>query len=467
MDSSRAWGCCCLAAWLAMVGLCFSADAAAPKVVFKRAHRVGEISKVEVTVQVGGDLKLANEGQTKTIPMSVVANLKYAEQLLAVDAAGLPQRSLRHYDDAVAAIKVDKGGEKPTLDPARRLIVAERLEKSAPVLYAPSEPLRREELDLIDVPGNSLLLDQLLPKDSVAVGDSWKLTDNVLRDLLSLEAVSWSDVQVVLGEVKDNLADVAAAGSVQGAVGGVSTEIELKIKFKYDLKSQRIPSLGLLIKEKRSVGHIGPGLDTVAKVLIKISPLESSPELSKGRAALAKTYTPELAQLGYTSTGGNFRFAYDRRWFVTTDDPKLAVLRLLDRGELVAQCNVSALPVEAKKPLDLAEFQKDVERSLGKSFGQFVNATQGKTTAGYPMLRVVVRGTVSQLPIEWVYYLIGDESGQRISLAFTLEQDLHERFGQSDRMLVNALKIAPAPSPTPASSAEPSPPTASRPSTTK
>ena len=49
--------------------------------------------------------------------MSVVANLKYDEQLLAVDR---PQSanaaSLRYYDDSRAVIKVDKGGEKPTLD---------------------------------------------------------------------------------------------------------------------------------------------------------------------------------------------------------------------------------------------------------------------------------------------------------------------------------------------------------------
>ena len=44
-----------------------------------------------------------------------------------------------------------------------------------------------------------------------------------------------------------------------------------------------------------------------------------------------------------------------------------------------------------------------------------------KTTneAGYTVLRLVVHGTVSQLPIEWIYYLIEDDKGQGVSLAFT------------------------------------------------
>ncbi len=133
---------------------------------------------------------------------------------------------------------------------------------------------------------------------------------------------------------------------------------------------------------------------------------------------------------------------------MTSDDSKLAVFRLLDRGELVAQCNISAVPADSSKGVNLAEFQKDVQSSLGKNFGQFINASQSTGDAGYKILRVVVHGNVSKLPIEWVYYLIADDHGQRVSMAFTLEESLVDRFAQADRALVNAVQLPLAGKPT-------------------
>jgi len=421
-----------------------NAAAVAEKLSLRPTHRAGEQSRVEIALQVGGDVKLVTDGNAKNLPMSVVANIKYEEHVLALNRAGFPNRSLRHYDEARAVIKVDKGGEKPSLQPGHSLIAVDKSDSSSAVLYCPGGPLAREELDLIEVPGNTLVIDQLLPTEPLGLGDSWKLKDQALADLLALEAVSWTDVEGMLASVADGMAHVSAAGNVSGAVGGVSTEIELKIKYRFDLKTRRIAYLALLIKEKRSVGHVGPGLDTVAKVILTIQPISGSARLTA--AALQQVpekVTPELSQLSYASQGGKFRFKHDRRWYLTSDDAKLSIWRMLDRGELVAQCNMSALS-GSKKPITLAEFQRDVQTSLGKNFGQFVKASQSTNDAGYTVLRLVVHGTVSQLPIEWIYYLIHDENGQGVSLAFTFEQDLAPRFADADRSLVSGLRIAEA-----------------------
>ena len=281
---------------------------------------------------------------------------------------------------------------------AHRLIAVDKSGTAAPMLYCPREPLGREELDLIDVPGNSLLLDRMLPAEPVAQGESWKISDQALAELLGLEAVSWTDVESMLGEITEGVAIISAGGSLSGAVGGVSTDIEMKAKYKFDLARRRITYFALLIKEKRAVGHIGPGLDTVAKLIMVINPLASSRHLSP---ELVEKFGAEKAgsrpALRYTAVSGQFRLDYDRRWYLTAEDPKLAIMRLLDRGELVAQCNVSALPSASKAPPTLAEFQHDIEQSLGKNFGQFVQASQDTTKSGYSVLRVVARGVVAQI----------------------------------------------------------------------
>ena len=439
-----------LAATLAICALGEQAAAdSLTKQSLKNRHRPNEITRVEIALQVGGDLKLMNEGKAKDLPMSVVANLKYDEQLLATGDKGQPTRSVRYYDDTRAVIKVDKGGEKPTLAPERRLIVAEKLDKQPTRLFCPGSPLKREELDLIDVPGNSLAIDGLLPEQPVALGDTWKLPDDTLADLLGLEAVSWSDVSSALGEIKEGIAEIASAGSISAAVAGVSTEIELKAKYRYDVKQERLVYVALLIKEKRAVGHVGPGLDTVAKVLMSITPIGASNNLTPERVAQAKAAAEEAAEtLSYAAASGQFQFQYDRRWILTSDDKRLTVMRLLDRGELVAQCNISLLPAADKKPVSLAEFQSDVQKSLGKNFGKFTSASQSTSPAGYAVLRLVAHGTVGELPIEWVYYLVADPQGKRVSLAFTYEQTLGERFGQADRTLVNQLRMTEPPAPT-------------------
>ena len=114
----------------------------------------------------------------------------------------------------------------------------------------------------------------------------------------------------------------------------------------------------------------------------------------------------------------------------------------------MAQCNVAALPGGQTKPISLAEFQQDVQQTLGKQFGQFTNASESTNEAGCTVLRVVARGTVSQLPIQWIYYLIADPKNQRVSLAFTLEQSLEDRFEHADRELVTALRLSEPPAPT-------------------
>jgi hypothetical protein len=440
-----------VAAFLVLV-TASSAAAAAPtgeKHSLAAKHLPGELTRVQTSLQVGGDLKLVDAaGKTSSLPMSVVANLAYDEAVLARDAAGKPSRSVRYYDDVRAVIKIDKGGEKPTLDNKRRLIVAQRGEAGAIELFCPAEPLKREELDLVDLPGGSLVIDELLPAKPVAIGESWTLSDATLAALLCLDAVSWSDASGILGEINGGIADIAVAGTLNGAVGGISTEIELKVKIKFNVQAGRIAQFAMLVKEKRAVGHIGPGLDTVAKILMNISPIPHSQHLTAAVVESAPRQTaPELLALGYTPRGGQFRFQYDRRWYVTEDDPKLTVLRMLDRGELVAQCNISALP-KLEKSIPLAEFQRDVERSLGQNFGKFVAAGQTINEAGYAVFRVVVHGDVGGMPIEWIYYLVQDRAGHRVSLAFTLEQSLQDRFAGTDRAIVAALALTEPPAPT-------------------
>jgi hypothetical protein len=291
-----------------------------------------------------------------------------------------------------------------------------------------------------------MLVEALLPTEPVELNKTWQHDNTVLAALLCLDAISQSDVESTLTEVADGLAKISMAGTLNGAVGGVATEIQLKARYNFDMKSGRVNWFAISIKENRSVGHVGPGLDIVAKLRMQISPNATSDLLSeKELAGLPLDLESAGTLLSYQSAKSRFGMHLDRRWYFTRDNPDLAVLRLVDRGELVAQCNLS--PLKNLKPgerMALAEFQADVERALGKGFGQFLQASESTNAQGQHVLRVIATGMVAELPIQWNYYLVTSPDGQRVAFAFTLEQNLVERFAEADQSLVDTVEFGSA-----------------------
>jgi len=398
------------------------------------------LARIDIVVQVGGDAQLFSEGKKTSLPMSVVANVSYDESRLTGTSSATSSRSVRYYDTANVAIKIASGSQKPSLRTDRRLIIASR-EKSAVRLVCPAAALARDELDLLELPASSLVIDEMLPHKPVAVGDTWTHSADVLSALLDLDAASDIEVTSRLDQVADGVAKVVLSGSLRGAVSGVGTEIELKAKYNFDLQTKRVNYFALLVKEKRAVGHVGPGLDVVAKLLVKVTPIAQSVHLTPEVIAALPSASDQQALLEYEAPSHTFGFKYDREWFVTSDEPNIAILRMVKRGELVAQCNIAAI-LTVQKEITLAGFQQEIQNSLGKNFGQFIRAAEETTPEGYHVYRVVAEGRVSDLPIQWIYYLVKNADGsQQASLAFTLEPGLTEKFGESDRELLAQLRF--------------------------
>ena len=446
---------------VSLIVSCF--DLLAAETFFLAPNRqIGDVATIEVVMQVGGELHLPNPADAaslRKVPMSVAAKLVYDERLIALRKVDKgTSRAVRHYHSAKALVEIEKGEQKPTLESKFARIAIDTTEDET-TLVSPNRALTRESLDLIDVAANTLVLDELLPAEPVVLGGVWKHSDHLLAALLRLDAVSLGDAQSMLSEVnkQQNAATISLAGTVHGAVGGVATEIELKARYTFDLKLRRITSIALLVKEKRSVGHVGPGLDVVAKQIVKIKPIDASEQLTDNAVATAQRALDEAVKLlAFESPHNRFRLQHDRRWFVTTDEKKLTIFRLVDRGELVAQCKVAALdPVPAGQTFALADFQRDIEKTLDKKFGQFVSAKEETDSAGRRVYRVVATGNVAELPILWLYYVFTTREGRRLSVAFTMEQGLVDRFGRADQQFLADLEIAPpqtaaTSSPTPA-----------------
>ena len=388
-----------------------------------------------------GHLKVLHGKEIRSLKLNVQAELAYAERHRATADSAAGRAALRHYERAHARIQVEQNDSTRELRAARRLVAA-WCDGAQASLASPRGPLTRDELDLIEIPGNTLVLDLLLPERPVAVGSTWEHPADHMALLLALDAASLSTVTSTLKSFTADEARVELAGRVQGAVGGVATELDLAGKYTFDRRLNQITWLALRIKENRSIGHAAAGLDVTANLQVAIAPLDACEQLpDEALASLPDAPDANLLLLEHLSTAGGYRLLYDRRWHITDEDALSVAMRFIDRGELVAQCNAAAVPAPGAEPVALEAFQRDLQKALGASFGQFVHATQGTTPSGYTLLDVLVHGEAAELPIAWHYYHVSRGNDRQVVLAFTYEQGLSEAFAGQAEAMVGALRF--------------------------
>jgi hypothetical protein len=415
------------------------------KYEFKNSRSPGQIDRVKVELKVGGEVIDIVDKKEHREKLSVQCNLDYEEKTLQVwtNAQNL-SRSVRYYRRAEAAEKIGQYAFNPVLRPDRSLIAVE-ISSQRPLMFCPNGTLTRNELELIDVHGNSLLLDRFLPDKPLAVGDAWQPSEELMAQLLGLDEVGQTDVKCELKEITDDVARFEMKGNVAGAAEGVTAAIEIKARYRYDLKRKRLDWLGMVVKERRQASPVSDGLDVAAQLQMQIAPAEKTEHLGQSDLKdLPPRSTPELTRLSYVSKEGGWEIAYDRNWYVNRDQKGLAaaVLRRIEQGDMIAQCNVSSLsPGKPDKLVSLEEFQGDIKRALADEFQQFVEAGQTVDEANRRVLRVVLRGKASELPIFWTYYHIADQQGRQMSFAFVTEEKYAERFGKADREIIGSLRF--------------------------
>jgi len=410
---------------------------------FKSSRKAGTTDRVELSFEAGGESEFQTEDKPDRVKMSVVCKMNYNEKTLQPpDGPDKVQNSIRYYKKAEAIVKQADGGMKPKLRPSRRTIGVE-IGGPKITMFSPHGPLTRDELELLNIQCSSLLIDSLIPETPVTIDQSWTLPNNSVCALFGLDVVAKSDVKCTLKSVESDAARFEMHGQIEGAFRGMATKLEVKAKYRFNLAQKRIDWVGLLIKENRDCGHIVGGLDAVARLQLIITPEIQSKHLSESALkGLNLKPTDDLCHLVYKPAKGNWEFTHNRRWHIIADQHDVTVLRLIDRGKLVTQCNVTPLPHRLNQPpISLAKFQEDIKLALDQNFGQFIQAGQRANQQDYRILHAIIHGTVSELPIEWKYYLVTDEHGHRVAFTFTTEASLAKQLADSDKELINSLRF--------------------------
>ncbi len=397
-----------------------------------------EFARVVADLKIGGHFTLRNKDEDEKVPMSVVARLEFDQRL----PESTTQVVVRHYDVAKATIKIGQGGMDRILSETRRLLVAKAADRQV-TLHDPHGPLSRDHLDLLNIVADPLALDGLLPNKRLAVGETFRIEQTSLQRLLRLEEIAAAEVESAFVAVEPGYAKIRLAGSVHGVVDGATTELQLRASYLFHLENQRMARCNLAIREDRAIGPVGPGIEAVSQLRLSMDPLPKSEKLTDAIVEeLADSAAEATGDLVYEATKLGVRLRHDRNWFVTSEEPNRIVLRRVERGDLIAQCNLIRMPPSSKSSdATLQQFQKDIRFSLGKRLDRLVSARTWTSQTGLPWHRVLAHGKIDDVPVEWRYYLAVPEKGPRLALAISIEGQLVKQFASADDQLVESLQL--------------------------
>ncbi|MFQ5731741.1 MAG: hypothetical protein ACE5KM_07285 [Planctomycetaceae bacterium] len=420
---------------------------------FGQTYRLDEPATDSRVFRVRQSMKLTGTLSTpvaadKAIPLIMAAKAEQSFRARRIPGLGRnarAYRSLRYYDKAEMRVTVNKAKSRNRLSSTARTIVAQGGDGGL-MLYSPHGPITHSDRDLLAMPGDSLALMAFLPPGPAKIGQSWTPGSWAVQMLAGIDAVAKSTVICKLTSADRNAATISLAGQVDGARDGAPTTIALDGEFTYNRKRGHISALKLKQSEKSRSGPVSPALDVIAEITMQREVTEDAgPLASRVAGRLSLEPKDELLKLRFDASD-DVRVVVDRNWHVVFHKKGVAILRLLDEGNLVAQVNVRSLPTaQSGERVSEKQFQRDIAVSLGGRLKKVVKAEQikpkTKTADSRYLYRVTVEGKDNGIVMQWRYYLCAAPSGKQVSLVFAVEKKLVEQFADRDIGFVLGLRF--------------------------
>jgi len=418
----------------------------------------GRTFTVQSTITNGGKVQAAKSDGTKDeLELKATVSFEYLSRRLPPsgrDAEAL--REAREFQKAQLSTEV--AGYKTTaeLPPDRSRIVVTGAREGL-VSYSPQGALTRETIDLLEIPGDSLCLLATLPLTEVRVGEEWTPSDWVLQMLTGIEAVESTELKCKLEQATPTAAKVTFTGSIKGQKLGTNTSVNVAGVYLFDLEEKYLTQAKTVYTVGSDVGTVNPGLQMkVTTVLSRKVSKEVGGLTDEFLASIPLEAPASALVLRYQAAPWGLVLAHDRDWHlfqaVYDGGAPVAILRLVELGSLVTQCNFSpAPPVAGGMMTPLEKFESDIEQSLGDRFGEVISRETIPLDDGRKIHRVVVGGNVvlksnegrADLPMVWIYYLVATPQGRQASFVFSVEPKLLEQLKDRDRQLVLSLSFVP------------------------
>ena len=360
---------------------------------------------------------------------------------------GRPRKAARHVIQAAAALNGEIRQRATSLRPEVAVLVAERRPDDGPVVVvSPAGPLSRSELELVEVAGDPLALTDLLPAEAVGVGRSWRVGKAAAVGISGYDVITTNALEATLESFDEGRAQVRLHGRIEGSLHGAPGLITCDGVLSLDRRKGWIERVEINRNESRRSGPIEAGLDV--KSTLTLSRRADQPPATLGDPGLARyslAVTPRSEMLIEHGPDERTSFLHDRNWHIYWGDPKMRVLKRLDGGRVLAQCNLMVGPPAGRgRHQDPTQFRDEVRRALGQRFVQYIGMGEvdGDPAGGY-RFKVGVQGREGDLGVVWYYYLVASPGGDQLVVTYTLAAQDSQAFGDQDAEMMQTLRWLP------------------------
>jgi hypothetical protein len=428
--------------WIcSLVLILASSISAQDKVLLQNSHKSGDGWHLALDMKLTGKIKLRDGEKVTSLDLKAGARHEFEERVLAV-STGKPISVGRYYTTAKADITLQ---EKPIAKSLRsdRRFQAAQLGDSGTVTYSPVGPLTDEELELTGEHFDVLAIHGVLPNKEVTVGETWEVPMTVAQALAGVDAVISAKLQCKFDKVERGYAVLTVSGEMEGINKGATLKASMAAGLVYSLEGKHFTGCTWRYRENKDQGPVSPAVEVETEISATWKHGLALTEVTDGKAAtIPATPPPALLMLEFRDASGRFSFNYDRAWNVVTKTDKQTVLRLLDRGELIAQMNLT--PMETAKPgehLSLDAVEKLVHEAPGYTLDKVIEKTTVEASPGTWVGKVSTTGTASDLAMQQIAYLVAGARGDQVLLSFTVETEQATKLAGRDLSLVKTVTL--------------------------
>jgi hypothetical protein len=422
--------------------LCAGGEATAQTYTLAETAKPGDCFQLHLEMTLTGRMTVTRASGPASLPLQANAKHDFPERVLSVGAGNLPDKCARVYDTAEATIRVDGHASERGLRRDRRLVVSQR-SKDQLLTYSPAGPLLREEQELTSEHFDTLYVSGLLPASPVAVGDTWKVPNLVVQALCSFEGMTEQSLTCKLQEVKDGLALVTFSGSAAGIDLGALVKVDLEGSYRFDLASQRLTQLEWKQKDEREQGPASPATTVQSTTLLMRKPIDRPAALSdENLISVPDGFDPPLplTQLEYHDPKGRFDLVYGRNWQTVSQTEEHLVMRLIDRGDFVAQVTVTPwTKAEKGQHLSPEEFKQAMAETPGWEPEEELQTGEVPATGSQWIYRLAASGQLDGAKVLQNFYLVASPAGEQLVLVFTMTPKQADHLGTQDLSLAASI----------------------------
>lgn len=435
-----------MAAWrwlgMSVVWILAVDTASAQSVSLAEEVKVGDCFRIRLEMKLSGEMRVSQDGKLTHLAETAAATHEYAERLMFVDKSGAVDKTARRYATAKAAITVGRNRLEKVLHPDRGVIVAQHV-KDQSVLYCPTSALTQEELEALEH-FDTLAVAALLPGKLVKVEETWRIPNSAVQLLCHFEGLTEQKLQGKLVELTDDIARFTITGPASGIDLGAMVKSTIDATCVFDRKAKRLTRIQWKQKDERDQGPASPAGTVDVTTMVERAVIETPDTLSDVALVSVPAGSAEppahMTQVQLTDAKSRFDLTHAREWTLVGQTDEHVILRLMERGDFVAQATITPWESADKgKHMEPEKFREAMAKTPGWDMDNEVQIGEVPSEGGRWVYRVSATGSLDGTSVLQNFYLIAGPNGDQVVVVFTMTPKQADRLGSRDLSLAGSI----------------------------